>query len=96
MLIGGPYRGGARPAAGRSAPNARSGRAVAPLHPPPGVLREGGPAPGAFGVLQWQINRGFDAAADTVPVSAIPRLRRPDALTSVLEQMETARALGIT
>ena len=23
--------------------------------------------PGAFGVLQWQVNRGFNAAADTVP-----------------------------
>jgi hypothetical protein len=35
-----------------------------------------GATPGAFGVLQWQINRGFDTAPDTVPVSAIPRLRR--------------------
>ena len=39
-----------------------------------------GATAGAFGVLQWQVNRGFDAAADTVPVNAIPRLRRPDAL----------------
>jgi hypothetical protein len=54
-----------------------------------------GATPGAFGVLQWQINRGFDAAADVVPVSAIPRLRRPDALPLVLQEMETARALGI-
>jgi WD40 repeat protein len=54
-----------------------------------------GATPGAFGVLQWQVNHGFDAAAGTVPVSAIPRLRRPDALAFVLEQMETARALGI-
>jgi WD40 repeat protein len=50
---------------------------------------------GAFGVLQWQVNRGFDAAADAVPVSAIPRLRRPDALALVLQELETARALGI-
>ena len=28
-----------------------------------------GATPGAFGVLQWQVNRGFDAAAETVPVS---------------------------
>jgi WD40 repeat protein len=42
-----------------------------------------GATPGAFGVLQWQVNRGFDAAADTVPVSAIPKLRRPDALALV-------------
>src|SRR5262249_26564450 len=54
-----------------------------------------GATPGAFGVLQWQVNRGFDAPADTVPVSAIPRLRRPDALALALQELETARALGI-
>jgi WD40 repeat protein len=54
-----------------------------------------GATPGAFGVLQWQVNRGFDAVAETVPVNAIPRLRRPDALKFVLQEMETARALGI-
>jgi hypothetical protein len=54
-----------------------------------------GATPGAFGALQWQVNQGFDAAPDTVPVSAIPRLRRPDALALVLQEMETARALGI-
>jgi outer membrane protein assembly factor BamB len=54
-----------------------------------------GATAGAFGVLQWQVNRGFDAAADAVPVNAIPRLRRPDALALVLEELETARALGI-
>jgi WD40 repeat protein len=54
-----------------------------------------GARPGAFGVLQWQINPGFEAAADTVPVHAIPRLRRPDALALVLQELETARALGI-
>ena len=54
-----------------------------------------GATAGAFGVLQWQVNRGFDAAADTVPVYAIPKLRRPDALALVLQELETARALGI-
>jgi WD40 repeat protein len=54
-----------------------------------------GATPGAFGVLQWHVNHGFDAAADAVPVSAIQRLRRPDALSLVLQEMETARALGI-
>jgi DNA-binding beta-propeller fold protein YncE len=49
----------------------------------------------AFGLLQWQVNRGFDAAAETVPVNAIPSLRRPDALALVLQELETARALGI-
>jgi WD40 repeat protein len=54
-----------------------------------------GATAGAFSVLQWQVNRGLDAAADTVPVNAIPRLRRPDALALVLQELETARALGI-
>jgi hypothetical protein len=45
--------------------------------------------------LQWQVNRGFDAAAETVPVNTIPSLRRPDALALVLQELETARALGI-
>jgi hypothetical protein len=30
-----------------------------------------GATPGAFGVLRWHVNRGFDAAAETVPVSDI-------------------------
>jgi WD40 repeat protein len=54
-----------------------------------------GATPGAFGVLQWQVNHGSDAATDTVPVSEIPSLRRPDALPLVLQELETARALGI-
>jgi Caspase domain len=54
-----------------------------------------GATPGAFGVLRWHVNRGFDAAADTVPVHAIQRLRRPDALALVLQELETAWALGI-
>jgi WD40 repeat protein len=54
-----------------------------------------GATAGAFGVLQWQVNRGLDAAADTVPVNVIPSLRRPDALALVLQELETARALGI-
>jgi Caspase domain/WD domain, G-beta repeat len=54
-----------------------------------------GATPGAFGLLRWHFNHGFDAVAETVPVSDIPRLRRPDALALVLQEMETARALGI-
>ncbi|MFZ0494865.1 MAG: caspase family protein [Methylocella sp.] len=54
-----------------------------------------GATPGAFGVLKWHVNRGNDAAAEAVPVSAIPRLKRPDALPLVLQELETARALGI-
>jgi WD40 repeat protein len=51
--------------------------------------------PGAYGVLRWQVNHGHAAAATTVPISAIPRLNRPDALPLVLQELETARALGI-
>jgi uncharacterized caspase-like protein len=54
-----------------------------------------GARPGAFGTLQWHVNRGFDAAADAVPVSEIPILRRPDALEFVLQELETKGALGI-
>ncbi len=54
-----------------------------------------GATAGAFGVLHWHVNRGFDAAADAVPVNMIPRLRRPGALVLVLQELETARALGI-
>jgi hypothetical protein len=51
--------------------------------------------PGAYGVLRWHVNHGADRAAEAVPVSAIPKLNRPDALSLVLQEMETARALGI-
>jgi hypothetical protein len=54
-----------------------------------------GATAGAFGFLQWHVNRGLDAAPDTVPVNAIPSLRRPDALALVLQELETPRALGI-
>jgi WD40 repeat protein len=51
--------------------------------------------PGAYGMLRWHVNHGVDKAATTVPVSAIPKLRRPDAIPLVLQELETARALGI-
>ncbi len=51
--------------------------------------------PGALEVLKWHVNRGTDAAADALPVSAIPKLERPDALPLVLQELETARALGL-
>jgi WD40 repeat protein len=54
-----------------------------------------GATAGAFSVLHWHVNRGLDAAADAVSVNMIPRLRRPDALALVLQELETARALGI-
>jgi Caspase domain/WD domain, G-beta repeat len=54
-----------------------------------------GATPGAFGALQWHVNQGFDAAARAVPISEIHSLRRPEVLVLVLQEMETARALGI-
>jgi WD40 repeat protein len=51
--------------------------------------------PGAENVLKWVTNHGPDNAATTLPVSAIPRLHRPDALPLVLQELETARAIGI-
>jgi len=50
---------------------------------------------GAKEALRWVVNHGPDSAATTLSVSAIPRLHRPDALKLVLDQLETARALGI-
>ena len=51
--------------------------------------------PGAQDVLKWVVNHGPDKAATTLPVSAIPSFHRPDALPLVLQELETARALGI-
>ena len=50
---------------------------------------------GAYGALRWHVNHGVDAAGTTIPASSIPKLRRPDALPLVLQELETARALGI-
>jgi len=47
-----------------------------------------GATKGAFGMLQWQVNRGLDAAADTKSVDMIPRLRRPEVLALVLQEQE--------
>lgn len=51
--------------------------------------------PGAQDVLRWVVNHGPDQAATTLPVSAIAKLHRPKALPLVLDNLETARALGI-
>jgi WD40 repeat protein len=50
---------------------------------------------GAQDVLKWVVNHGPDKAATTLPVSAIPRFHRPEALPHVLDEMETAHALGV-
>ena len=54
-----------------------------------------GATPGAHGVLKWHVNRGWDQLADAYPVSQFRYLRRPDALHLVLQEGETARALGL-
>jgi WD40 repeat protein len=51
--------------------------------------------PGAEDVLRWVVNHGPEKAATTLPVSAIAKLHRPSALPLVLNELETARALGI-
>jgi Caspase domain len=51
--------------------------------------------PGAQDVLKWVVNHGPDKVATTLPVSAIAKLHRPNALPHVLDQLETAHALGI-
>jgi WD domain, G-beta repeat len=52
-------------------------------------------APGAQDVLKWVVNHGPDNAATTLPVSAIAKLHRPNALPHVIDQLETAHALGV-
>jgi hypothetical protein len=51
--------------------------------------------PGAEDVLKWVTNHGPDKAATTLPVSAIAKLHRRNALPHVLDQLETAHALGV-
>jgi WD40 repeat protein len=51
--------------------------------------------PGADGVLKWVVNHGPDKAATTLPVSAIAKLHRRNALAHVLDKLETAHALGV-
>ena len=54
-----------------------------------------GATAGAHGVLKWHVNRGWDQPAEAFPVSQFRYLRRPEALALVLQEMETARALGL-
>jgi WD40 repeat protein len=51
--------------------------------------------PGAQDVLKWVVNHGPDKAVTTLPVSAIAKLHRPEALKLVLDELDTTRALGI-
>ncbi|NBB71007.1 MAG: hypothetical protein GVY33_11925, partial [Alphaproteobacteria bacterium] len=51
--------------------------------------------PGAHGVLRWHVNRGWDAAADAIPVENVEGMRRPDVLPLVLQELDIVRALGL-
>jgi WD40 repeat protein len=50
---------------------------------------------GAQGVLRWHVNRGWDAAADSVAVADIGGFYRPAVLPLVLQELETPRAVGL-
>ena len=45
--------------------------------------------PGARGILRWHVNRGWDRAAEAIPVSDIPETFRPEVIQHVLPQMGT-------
>ena len=51
--------------------------------------------PGAHGILRWHVNNGWDAPADSIPIEDIPGSFRPAVLPLVLQELETARALGL-
>jgi Caspase domain len=51
--------------------------------------------PGAHGVLRWHVNHGWDAPGETIPVSDIAELRRPEVLPLVLQEMDIVQALGL-
>ena len=52
--------------------------------------------PGARSILRWHVNRGWDRAAEAVPVSEIPETNRPEVIRHVLPQMGTPGALAVT
>jgi hypothetical protein len=51
--------------------------------------------PGAHGVLRWHVNRGWDAPAEAIPVSDIPKTHRPEAIRLVLQTLDIFRAIGL-
>ncbi|MEO1089142.1 MAG: caspase family protein [Pseudomonadota bacterium] len=50
--------------------------------------------PGAHGVLRWHVNRGWDEAADDVPIEAVEGMRRPDLLQRVLQTLDIDKAVS--
>jgi hypothetical protein len=54
-----------------------------------------GSTPGARSILKWQVNKDWNTLPEIFPVSKFPKLEREKALQLVLQELETARALGI-
>ena len=54
-----------------------------------------GATPGAHGVLQWHVNRGWDAAASTIALADIREARQPEALKIALHEGDIMRAIGL-
>jgi WD40 repeat protein len=50
---------------------------------------------GAKAVLRWHVNRGWDAAADAVPVTAIPETHRPEVIPHVLTSLDVLQAISV-
>lgn len=50
---------------------------------------------GARNLLRWHVNRGWDSAAEAIPVSDIPEQHRPEVLPLVLQELDFVTALGI-
>ena len=50
--------------------------------------------PGARNILRWHVNRGWDRAAEAIPVSDIPETFRPEVIQQVLPQMGTLGVIG--
>jgi WD40 repeat protein len=50
---------------------------------------------GAHGILRWHVNRGWDAPAEAIPVSDIPKTHRPEAIRLVLQTLDIFRAIGL-
>jgi WD40 repeat protein len=51
--------------------------------------------PGAYGVLRWHVNHGWDAPGEAIPVSEIPETHRPEVIRLVLQQMGTPGAIAV-
>jgi len=49
---------------------------------------------GARDILRWHVNRGWDRAAEAIPVTDIPETFRPEVIQQVLPQMGTLGVIG--